>query len=107
MNQSRIHMNVMRRVHIIHALRPLMTTTALSTFAFLLALWGIAREVWVAQVVENMPSLADGAALLQFILAAFMHTEFLVQALVVIALMAIVWLVADGLRSLRQVVRFA
>lgn len=107
MNQSRIHTNVMRRVHIIHALQPLITTTALSTLAFLFALWGIGKQVWVAQVVQNMPSLADSAAFARFMLAAFANTEFVVQALVVIALAAVLWMVADALRSLRQVVRFA
>lgn len=107
MNQSKIHTNVMRRVHTIHVLRPLMTTTALSTLAFLLALWGIGRQVWVAQVLNNMPSLADGAAVMRFMLAAFAHTEFLVQALIVLALAAVLWLVSDAVKNLRHLSRFA
>ena len=102
MTQSKIHTNVMRRVHTIHALRPLTTTTALSTLALLLAVWGIGQQVWVAQVFSNMPSLTDTASVARFVLVAFAHTEFVVQALTVIALAAIVWLVADALRSLRQ-----
>lgn len=102
MNQSKIHTNVMRRVHTIHALRPLTTTTALSTLALLLAVWGIGRQVWVAQVFNNMPSFTDTASFARFMLVAFAHTEFVVQALTVIALAAALWLVVDALRGLRQ-----
>ena len=106
MNQSRIQENVMRRVRTIHTLRPLVSTTALSAFLLLGALWGIGREVWVARVFENMPSLSDAAVLSRFMLSAFLHTDFLVQALSVLAIAAFVWLVSDGLRTLRSVPRF-
>ncbi len=106
MNQSRIQQNVMRRVRTIHTLRPLVSTTAFFSFLFLGALWGIGREVWVARVFENMPSLSDAAALSRFALSAFLHTDFLVQALSVLAVAAFVWLVSDGLRTLRSVPRF-
>lgn len=105
MTQSKIHTNVMRRVHTIHALRPLTTTTALSTLALILAVWGIGRQVWVAQVFSNMPS--DGVAALRFMLAAFTRTEFVVQALIVLALAAALWLVVDAVKNLRQLSRFA
>lgn len=105
MTQSKIHTNVMRRVHTVHALRPLTTTTALSTLALLLSLWGIGKQVWVAQVVNNMPS--DGVAVARFMLAAFTHTEFVVQALVVLAFAAALWLVIDAAKNLRHLGRFA
>ncbi len=97
---TNIHTNVMRRVRIIHALRPLLATSSLSTLAILLAAWGIGRQVWVSQVFANMPSVTDVGALARFALAAFVQTEFLVQALVVVALAAVVWLVRDAARSL-------
>lgn len=105
MNQSEIHKKVMRRVHTVHALRPLTTTTALSMLALLLAVWGIGRQVWVAQVFNNMPSDATAAA--RFMLAAFTHTEFVVQALIVLALLAALWLVSDAVKNLRHLSRFA
>ncbi|MEK7510873.1 MAG: hypothetical protein AAB582_01380 [Patescibacteria group bacterium] len=103
MTESTIHKNVMRRVRTIHTVRPLASMTALSAFLLLGALWGIGRQVWVAQVFENMPSLADAGAVTRFVLAAFMQTEFIVQALTVIVLMAVAWIVRDGVRSLRYV----
>ena len=101
MTESTIHKNVMRRVRTIHTVRPFTSMTALSAFLLLGALWGIGRQVWVAQVFQNMPSLADVGAVTRFAVAAFIHTEFLVQALTVVVLMAVAWIVRDGVRSLR------
>jgi len=99
MTDSRIQQNVMRRVRTIHLVRPLVSTTALSFVLLLGTLWGIGREVWVARVFENMPK--DVGALLQFAVSAFTHTEFLVQALSVIALFAFIWMLRDAFKSLR------
>ncbi|MEK7080103.1 MAG: hypothetical protein AAB883_00125 [Patescibacteria group bacterium] len=106
-NESLIHKNVMRRVRTIHALRPFASTTALSVVLFLVAVWGIGREVWVARVVENMPSLADIGAVLRFVIAAFANTDIIVQSLSVLALAAFLWLIADGVRNLRLAPRLA
>lgn len=107
MTQSRIHTNVMRRVRTIHTVRPLLSTTAFSAILFLGALWGIGKQVWVAQVLENMLSLADVGAVSTFVLAAFINTEFIVQVLTVLALAAAIWIVRDGVRSLRSPRSFA
>lgn len=97
----------MRRVRTIHAVRPLISTTAFSAFLLFGALWGIGTQVWVAQVYANMPAVGDIPALATFVLAAFAHTEFLVQALTVLALAAAVWVVRDGVRSLSYALRTA
>ena len=47
-NEIKIHATVMRRVHTIHFLQSPVTTLALTAAIFVLALWGIGREVWVA-----------------------------------------------------------
>ncbi|HYF28897.1 MAG TPA: hypothetical protein VEA36_00845 [Candidatus Paceibacterota bacterium] len=105
MTESAIHKNVMRRVRTIHAVRPLASTTALSAFLLLGGLWGIGTQVWVAQVYANMPSVADVGALARFAIAAFANTEFIVQALTLVVLAAAVWIVRDGVRSLRYSLR--
>ena len=107
MTESRIQKNVMRRVRTVHAMRPLVSTTALSAVLLLGALWGIGTKVWVAQVYMNMPSPADLPALATFVLAAFLNTEFSVQALTVIVLAAAVWIVRDAVRSLGYAMRTA
>ncbi|KND46819.1 MAG: hypothetical protein AB199_00060 [Parcubacteria bacterium C7867-004] len=98
---------VMRRVRRVHALQSVVSVTTLSALVFVLALWGIGREVWVAKVIANMPSLFDVPALARFMTSAFLHTDFIVQSATVIALAALLWLARELARSLISTVRFA
>ncbi|MGE5541283.1 MAG: hypothetical protein ACM3TU_03330 [Bacillota bacterium] len=102
-NSASISKNVMRRVRVIHAVRPLLSTTALGVIVLVLALWGIGREVWVARVFENMPSVADLAAVTRFFAAAFLNTRVAVQVLLVLAAFASVLVVRDFFRNLSTV----
>ena len=81
----------MRRVRTIYLVRAI-APTALSCGLFLAALWGIGREVWVAKVFENMPSVWNVPEVLGFASGAFLHTEFAVQVLLIVAFGALVWL---------------
>ena len=92
---TNIEQKVMRRVHTIHALRPLVSGGALAAFVCVLALWGIGREVWVARVFQNMPHSGDVNALLHFWVAAFSHTRFTVQALALISLASVIYLARE------------
>ena len=80
----------MRRVRIMHTVRTFAPAVAAGVL-FILALAGIGREVWVAKVFENMPSYADIPSVLSFFSGAFLHTELLVQVLLILALAALVW----------------
>lgn len=87
---SSISYTVMRRVARIHLMRR--AASALGAVSvFLVALWGVGREVWVAKVFENMPSIADVPAVALFFLRAFEGTDLAVQVLVIVALAALVW----------------
>lgn len=83
---------VMRRVQFIRTFRPLVSDIAAATVLFLLALYGIGHEVWVAQVVANMPPLFDIAAVAKFFVAAFLNTEFFVQVLALAVVATGIWL---------------
>lgn len=96
---STIRRNVMRRVHTVHALRTVSSAPIVAGIVFAAALWGIGREVWVARVFENMPSLAHADAVARFFFAAFTNTEALVQVLVVLALIAFVWMARAAART--------
>lgn len=74
---------VMSRVRTIHALRHLVSAPAVSALVVVAALWGIGREVWVAKVIANMPSMTDVSSLAYFFFDAFVSTTFLVQLLTV------------------------
>ncbi len=92
-NPSSIEKNVMRRVHIIRALRLLSSGTVVATLVLLLTLWGIGREVWVAHVFANGPQGPLGH--LQYLSYAFFHTRLLVQTLVVVSGMSLVYLARE------------
>jgi hypothetical protein len=95
--ESRTERIVMRRVHRVHALRPFMGGAALAVVIFVVALWGIGREVWVSRVFENAPSM-NFAADLHFFLAAFINTRFVVQALILASLISILYLARECAR---------
>ena len=89
-SQSDIERVVMRRVRVIRVLRPFISAGALAVLTFTIALWGIGREVWVARVFENAPH--NLALLPSFYLAAFTHTNLVVQALALASIGSLVYL---------------
>lgn len=104
--QSDIHANVMRRVHTIHAVRPLVSGTALAVLLSLGSLYFIGREVWVARVFANMPNPVHVASVVRFFEAAFFNTTTVVQVLCITVLFGLFWLARDLTRSI-QLPRFA
>lgn len=90
---------VLRRVRIIHLMR-LLFVPVFSGIAFVLAVWAIGREVWVAKVFENMPAVSDAPAVLAFFMDAFVQTDVLVQVLSIVATAALAWMVAGVIRTL-------
>ncbi|HVX90204.1 MAG TPA: hypothetical protein VHC20_01020 [Candidatus Paceibacterota bacterium] len=96
---STIEQTVMRRVTAAHTLRPLLSNAAFALVLFVLALYGVGREVWVAKVFENAPH-ADIIAALRFFAYAFLDTRLIVQALCLAVLFAFVWMVRDVLRAI-------
>ncbi len=86
----------MRRVRIIRILGLIISTTVLAVLTLAAALWGIGREVWVARVFQNAP--ADILHLPNFFIAAFMHTHFIVQALAVLTLASLIFLIREIVR---------
>ncbi len=87
----------MRRVYRVRALRPFVSGATFAFVLFVFTLWGIGREVWVAQVFANAPH-ASIAASFQFFLSAFEHTRATVQALSVAAFFSMLWFFRDVLR---------
>ena len=97
-NESHIEAVVMRRVHSAHALGPMVSGGAVALAVFIFALWGIGKEVWVAQVFANAPhaSFADS---FRFFLSAFENTRHTVQALCVATFAALLWFFRDLFRA--------
>ena len=100
----------MRRVRIIRAARVALSAEAVVLALATLALYGIGREVWVARVFENAPSLANIGASVHFWVFAFLDTRLPVQLLTLIVLVSVIYLaretarlVVSGLSPAKQV----
>lgn len=97
-DQSTIEKNVMRRVHIMRILGLIISTAVLAILTFVLALYGIGREVWVAQVFANGPQ--DFIGHFTYLAHAFGHTRVIVQALALLSFAAFIYLARATLRAL-------
>lgn len=106
-NHSNIERAVMRRVHTIHILRPLISSGMLAALVLMAALWGIGREVWVARVFQNMPHSANFEALTRFYVDAFSHTRLIVQALTILTLASVIYLARETARLLSSLASLA
>ncbi len=95
-NQSTIEDVVMRRVRRISILRIIISGSVFFIALALLALYGIGREVWVAKVFSNGPQDPLGHAL--YLIYAFEHTRFVVQALVVVCVGSVIYLAREAAR---------
>lgn len=93
--QSNIERVVMRRVRLIRIMALIISTASLALATSVVALWGIGREVWVAKVFENTQNAHGLLALAQFWFAAFLHTRFIVQALIILTIASFVLLLRE------------
>jgi hypothetical protein len=97
---------VMRRVHTVHMLRLPATSLALAAGIFILALWGIGREVWVSNIVHNFDLSLRAGTVLTYLEAAFLNTSFIVQVLTVLTLGAVIWLAYNFVQLFRNQLRY-
>lgn len=95
MSNSRIQKVVLRRARTISRIRPLFSGAALGVVAIIASLYVISREVWVARVLENMPSPANLAAFFRFFEVAFLNTSFAVQVLTLLMVAGMYWVARD------------
>ncbi|MBI2409429.1 hypothetical protein HYV30_00080 [Candidatus Kaiserbacteria bacterium] len=95
-NPSPIERVVMRRIHIIRVVRPLVSSGALSALVLAAALWGLGREVWVAKVFANGPEDFFGRT--QYIAYALNHTRLVVQSLTLLTFASLIYLAREVAR---------
>lgn len=96
--ETSIEHAVMRRVRLIRILALVISTGTLAVLTFILALWGIGKEVWVARVFQNAPT--DFVNLPNFLIAAFGNTRFVVQILAVLSFASFIYLARETVRAL-------
>ncbi|MFA5942746.1 MAG: hypothetical protein WC798_03695 [Candidatus Paceibacterota bacterium] len=93
-----IEKNVMRRVRLMRILGLVISTAVLAVITFVLALWGIGKEVWVARVFENAPVSLNN--MFTFYFSAFMHTRLIVQALAILTFVSFLYLLRATARAI-------
>lgn len=104
---TRIKKIVLRRAHTIRVLSLMLSRTMAALLVMASSLYMIAQEVWVARVIENMPSLTDVVAIVRFFEVAFMNTTAVVQVLSVMLAVATVGIVSDAFRSMQLGLRYS
>ncbi len=97
-HQSNIERIVMQRVYLIRALRFAISSGMFSLMVFALALWGVGKNVWIAQVFHNAPTHTTDLPL--FYLGAFMHTSPVVQILILLSLVALFFVARESMRAI-------
>lgn len=102
--QSDIERVVMRRVHLLRILGLVISTGALMALTFVVALWGVGKEVWVAHVFANMPHPGNLLDLARFWLSTFMNTRLIVQILTLLTLASLIYLILEVVRFLNRLI---
>lgn len=103
MEQNIYKKRIMRRVYAVYILRKIFNQFTAKGAVFTLALFGFASLVHVAAVFDNMPSLLDTTSFFNFSYAAFVNTEFAVQALILALGVVALWLIKDAVGKLPKV----
>ena len=100
--QSKIESQVMASVAVVHTARRMVSLTALKVYALVASVYALGILVWVARVQENLLHAANNGvlALGNFVLVALAHTNMVVQAVLLVATVALVSLAVDLVRSL-------
>ena len=96
---TQLKKRIMRRIYIISFLKRIFDPIVLKSI--ILAIFVIIGNILVSvpNVVNNMPFITDIGALSDFIMNAFLHTETLVQIILLVSMILAAWLIRDMLRS--------
>jgi len=102
--QSKIEQQVMASVGMVYTARRLVSATALKVYALVASVYVLGILVWVAQVQANLLNVMNGGVLAvgNFVLYAVLHTNFMVQAVLLVAIVAFGSLAIDLVRTLVQ-----
>ncbi len=91
----------MRRVLTIYYVRPLFSWFVICGLVLGISLWGLGREVWVAQVFSNGPRGFFNHSL--YIVYAFENTRLVVQALTLLSVASVVYLARECARIIANI----
>jgi len=92
--------DVMRRVRFIHTLRILLSPAMVKSVVLLASIVATILLVSIPHCIANMSHLSGLMAYSSYIAGAYVHTNFVVQAVIVLAFAAGAWLAGDIARNL-------
>lgn len=94
----------MASVGVVYTARRLVSATALKVYALVASVYALGILVWVSQVQANFLHAMNGGVLAvgNFVLVAITHTTFVVQAVLLVAVVALTSLAIDLARSVIQ-----
>jgi hypothetical protein len=100
LKEAQLTADIMRRVRFIHGLRLLLSPSMIRAIVLLVSIGSTAALVSVPHVLANMSHLAVNAYA-SYLAHAYIHTSMAVQAVVMLALAAGSWFVADMIKNVR------
>ncbi|MGC9605173.1 MAG: hypothetical protein ABSF56_00200 [Minisyncoccia bacterium] len=103
MNQrdGQLKRDVMTRVRAVYLLRRAFDPEALKGLVFAACAVAMVYLVSIPHVIQNMSRLSGVADDVSYLLSAFIHTSFTVEAVITLAIAAGLWLLFDIVHNLR------
>ena len=92
---QQLNKDVMRRVYFIHVMRFFLNGEVLKGMVFGASTFFVVTVTHVTNVMANMLLLDSWASYPRYVYGAYLHTGFVVQAIIALALVAGAWLVVD------------
>lgn len=99
---SKIEQQVMASVAVIHTTRRIFSATALKVYALVASVYALGILVWVSEIQANFFHAMNNGVLAvgNYVLVALTQTELAVQAVLLVATVALFSLALDVMRSL-------
>ncbi len=92
---SYLKTKIMRRVYTIWVLRKMTSPRAAKFLIVVTSVWQFKENVFVSNVLSNMPSLVNIKGIYSFFLSAILHTQFIVQASILVGVLFSLLLLRD------------
>jgi hypothetical protein len=95
--------NVMKRVRNIHSMRVVIRPLLIELMVIIAATVSLMYLVSVPNVLKNMSNLSGPGHYLKYLFEAFLHTEFVVQIFIAIAILGAIFFVINLIKNFYQV----
>lgn len=103
MRDVELHNRIMRRIRCVYLMNRYCSATLCKMYSLVAMGTLLAAMVSVPSIYANMGHTLDPMYVTDYLMRAFLHTEFVVQVLSVVLVALMAWLVVDALRRLSGV----